>query len=96
MYLTTSKNEALGGLRAKIKIIYKTEKSENIYSIDTMFLRCDKVEKLLKTIQVEPLTKEEEKGEFDKTKIIDQSLLELVDFVFLIPMALCVLVDFIM
>ena len=42
------------------------------------------------------LTKEEEKGEFDNKKIIDQSLLELVDFVFLIPMALCVLVDFIM
>ena len=96
MYLITSKNEALGGLRAKIKIIYKTKKSENIYSVDTMFLKYEKVEKLLKIIQTEPLTKEEEKGEFDNKKIIDQSLLELVDFVFLIPMALCVLVDFIM
>lgn len=96
LYLVTSKHEALGGLRAKIKIIYKTKKGENIYSLDTMFLKYDKVDKFLKLIKVEPLTKDEEKGNFDKKTFIDNSLLEFVDFTFLIPMALCVLVDFIM
>ena len=96
LYLVTSKHEAIGGLRAKIKIIYKTTKGENIYPIDTMFLKYENVQKLLKLVEVEPLTKEESKGKFDEKTFVDTSLLEFVDFVFLVPMAICVMIDFIM
>ena len=96
LYLVTSKHEAIGGLRAKIKIIYKTKKGENIYPIDTMFLKYENVQKLLKLVEVEPLTKEESKGKFDEKTFVDTSLLEFVDFVFLVPMAICVMIDFIM
>lgn len=96
IYLVTSKHEMFGGIRAKIKIIYKTKRGENVYPVDTMFLKYDNVEKLLKLIEVEPLTKEESKGKFDEKTFIDTSLFEFVDFVFLIPMAICVMIDFIM
>ena len=96
LYLVTSKHDVIGGLRAKIKIIYKTKKGENIYPIDTMFLKYENVQNLLKITQVEPLTKEEAKGKFDEKIFVDTLLLEFVDFVFLIPMAICVMIDFIM
>ena len=97
IYLATSKKEALGGIRAKIKIIYKTKKGSSIYSLDTMFLTYDQVEKFLKTIGVEELTEKEKKGEFDEKNVfIDNSLLEFVDFVFLIPMCILVMIDFLL
>lgn len=97
IYLVTSKKEALGGIRAKIKIIYKTKKGSSIYSLDTMFLTYDQVEKFLKTIGVEELTEKEKNGEFDEKNVfIDNSLLEFVDFVFLIPMCILVMIDFLL
>ena len=97
IYLVTSKKEALGGIRAKIKIIYKTKKGSSIYSLDTMFLTYDQVEKFLKTIGVEELTEKEKKGEFDEKNVfIDNSLLEFVDFVFLIPICILVMIDFLL
>lgn len=97
IYLVTSKKEALGGIRAKIKIIYKTKKGSSIYSLDIMFLTYDQVEKFLKTIGVEELTEKEKKGEFDEKNVfIDNSLLEFVDFVFLIPMCILVMIDFLL
>ena len=97
IYLVTSKNEALGGIRAKIKIIYKTKRGSSIYSLDTMFLTYDQVKKFLKTISVEELTEKEKNGEFnEKNVFIDNSLLEFIDFVFLIPMCILVMIDFLL
>lgn len=92
IYLVTSKYETLGGLRAKIKIVYENKRGESIYNIDTMFLIYKDVNEFLKNIQVEPLTKEEKKGKYEQI-FIDNSLLELVDCVFLVLMGICILVD---
>lgn len=94
IYLTTSKNKSLGGIRAKIKIDYKTKRGTDFYSIDTMFLKCKDVENLLKIIDIEPLSKEEQKGNFDETRFVDVTLIEAVDYFFLIPIGLCILVNF--
>ena len=38
---------------------------------------------------------EEKKGNFEKT-FIDETLLETIDFIFLIPMGLCIMVDWLL
>lgn len=95
IYLITSKHKSLGGIRAKIKIIYETKRGDSIYNIDTMFLLHKDVKNFLKNIQVEELSEEEKKGNFEKT-FIDETLLETIDFIFLIPMGLCIMVDWLL
>ena len=94
IYLATSKNKSLGGIRAKIKIEYKTKRGTDFYSVDTMFLQSKNVEDLLKIIDIEPLSKEEQKGKFDESKFVDVTLIETVDYFFLIPIGICILVNF--
>lgn len=97
IYLVTSKIQALGGLRAKIKIIYKNKRGEDIYSVDTMFLKYDKVKKMLSTVEVEPLTDEEKKDNFkNSTSFVDRSLIEFVDICFLLPMCILIMIDFLL
>ena len=97
IYLVTSKIQALGGLRAKIKIIYKNKRGEDIYSVDTMFLKYDKVKKMLSTVEVEPLTDEEKKNDFkNSTSFVDRSLIEFVDICFLLPMCILIMIDFLL
>lgn len=94
IYLATSKNKSLGGIRAKIKIEYKTKRGTDFYSVDTMFLQSKNVEDFLKIIDIEPLSKEEQKGKFDESKFVDVTLIETVDYFFLIPIGICILVNF--
>ena len=93
IYYITGKKDGLGGIRGKIKIIYKKGKGENIYGLDTMFVKKEDLGRFLNNIQVEPLTDEEEKNGFDKKNIIDNTLFEFIDFCFLVPIALCIIID---